>query len=422
MQMDSCKECGIENYTNLDNSLFQWCEVCDPKKLQAKFGEWTSGNKLIDEFIQQTQLHTNLYDTYLEWIEPSELSNVNHLEDGGFGSVYTATWSKGIRIYLKDKNCSHSILHNQVRTGPCTVALKTLNRLQTNIADIINEVKANFTCQHALFGISMVIGITKHPYTHEYAFVMWYYDKGNLRSTFKAEKGSIKWSNCVDSLYQIAIGLRSIHEKGWIHRDLHSGNVLTGDPTISALPDTHIGFVTISDFGLCKHINHGENEEDGKYGVIPYMAPELFDKDQQHTQASDIYALGIIMWELSAREPAFQNRGHDINLICDICNGLRPSIPHCTPSCWTELMQKCWSEDPSRRPTASEIIITIRDWYGAQGLKDNIKQQFEDAQIYREKQLTQMHERDPGAIYTSRLIPHVTKEMVLSRRLGDVTK
>ena len=138
-----CTVCGVETYTHIDNCLFPWCPECDPKILLEKFGEWTSGNELIDDFIKQTQLSTNLYDTYLEWIEPSELSNVKHLDDGGFGSVYTATWSKGVREYREFGMHDQLTLCKRVRTGPCTVVLKTLHCLQTNnITDLINEVKS----------------------------------------------------------------------------------------------------------------------------------------------------------------------------------------------------------------------------------------------------------------------------------------
>ena len=214
----------------------------------------------------------------------------------------------------------------------------------------MHQMRANFICQHITYGVAMVIGITKHPHMNSYSFVMWYYKGGNLRSTYKAEKGKVKLSNCIDHLLQVSTGLRSIHEKGWIHRDLHSGNILVHG----------YNGTTISDFGLCRPVSNAEDKEDGKYGVIPYMAPELFNKDQPHTQESDIYALGIIMWELFARQPAFQSRAHDASLVLDICNGLRPSILRGTPSCWIELMQRCWDhEDPLKRPTAGEIVNIV---------------------------------------------------------------
>ena len=164
-------------------------------------------------------------------------------------------------------------------------------------------MRANFICQHNTYGVAMVMGITKHPHTNLYAFVMWHYENGNLRSTLKAEQGNVKLSICIEHLFQISIGLRSIHEKGWIHRDLHSGNIL-----VHGLVN---GITSISDFGLCRPVSNAKDKEDGKYGVIPYMAPELFNKDQSHTKESDIYALGIIMWELLTKQPAFQSRAHD---------------------------------------------------------------------------------------------------------------
>ena len=269
----------------------------------------------------------------------------------------------------------------------------------------MHQMRANFICQHITYGVAMVMGITKHPHTDLYAFVMWHYENGNLRSTYKAEQDNVRLSNCIERLYQISVGLRSIHEKGWVHRDLHSGNIL-----VHGLVN---GLTSISDFGLCRPASNAEDQEDGKYGVIPYMAPELFNKDQPHTKESDIYALGIIMWELLTKQPVFQSRAHDANLVLDICNGLRPSILRGAPSCWTELMQRCWDEDPLKRPTASEIANTVSGWFGNQ----DVMKQFNDAQICYEEY--QQQKIDPGAIYTSRLIPHVTEEMILHRRLKN---
>ena len=49
---------------------------------------------------------------------------------------------------------------------------------------------------------------------------------------------------------------------------------------------------------------------DGSYGVIPYMVPELL-WGRPHSKASDMYAFGMIMWELSAGEPPFSDCEHN---------------------------------------------------------------------------------------------------------------
>src|SRR6266498_1138332 len=58
-----CKEC------KQPNSNIQWCQPCTSKTFQQKFKNWTSGNHVIDEFIQKTQLEANSYGEVLRWYE-----------------------------------------------------------------------------------------------------------------------------------------------------------------------------------------------------------------------------------------------------------------------------------------------------------------------------------------------------------------
>lgn len=71
--------------------------------MHGKFSSWTSGNKLIDNFIQETQLFSS-YERYLEWVPYNSLSQVKQIGEGGFGTVYSALWSWGIKIALEEED------------------------------------------------------------------------------------------------------------------------------------------------------------------------------------------------------------------------------------------------------------------------------------------------------------------------------
>ena len=84
------------------------------------------------------------------------------------------------------------------------------------------------------------------------------------------------------------------------------------------------------------------------------MAPELFN-GSLYSQASDVYAFGMLMWEISSEEMPFCEQVHDKFLALRIFKGLRPTITDDTPQFYRDLMQKCWHSDPTKRPMAKEI-------------------------------------------------------------------
>src|SRR2546430_15330365 len=70
----------------------------------------------------------------------------------------------------------------------------------------------------------------------------------------------------------------------------------------------------------------------------------------------------MIMWEFTSGVPPFNDKAHDLELCISICKGERPKIIENTPQCYANLMEKCWDEDPLKRPPASEIQSIIRKW------------------------------------------------------------
>src|SRR5437763_1450389 len=145
----------------------------------------------------------------------------------------------------------------------------------------------------------------------------------------------------LNTLRNTIIGLKNIHGANIIHKDYHSGNIfIKGYQAI------------IGDLGLSKSaIESLEDDNNEIYGIIPYVAPEIF-KGQKYTKASDIYSFGMIMWELMTGRRLFRNENHDTDLIIKICDGYRPSI---APEGYIELMQECWHSDQNIIPTALEL-------------------------------------------------------------------
>src|SRR5947208_10995870 len=135
-----------------------------------------------------------------------------------------------------------------------------------------------------------------------------------------------------------------IHEKNYIHHDLHSGNIFSYDTEWSL----------IGDLGLCQQLVSKKHYPNKIFGVIPYQAPEVLSK-KPYTKKSDIYSFGMIMWEFTTGKKPFYDRPHDHHLILDILKGKRSQITDDTPEFYADLMKRCWDHKPENRPTAKEI-------------------------------------------------------------------
>src|SRR5438270_6073956 len=191
----------------------------------------------------------------------------------------------------------------------------------------------------------------------------------------------------------------AIHDKNYIHHDLHSGNIF-----LYKLYESVIG-----DLGLCQQVIDKKDSLNKIFGVIPYLAPEILSK-KPYTKESDIYSFGMIMWEHTTGKKPFHDRPHNHLLISDILNGERPQITDDTPEFYAELMKKCWDHNPENRPTAEEIYDCLREYYlMSTEEKEKI---IELAEAKRQEIIksdkfmsdTKNYKHHPESFYTSRLL------------------
>src|SRR5207302_2508942 len=108
----------------------------------------------------------------------------------------------------------------------------------------------------------------------------------------------------------------------------------------------------ITDLGLCGPVD--EKLSSKIYGIISYIAPEVL-RGKKNTKESDVYSIGMLMWEIFAGHPPFDDRAHNHRLIFVICEGLRPPLLSNMPADYVQMMQKCWVARSSERPTILEL-------------------------------------------------------------------
>ncbi|RGB39914.1 kinase-like domain-containing protein [Rhizophagus diaphanus] len=229
--------------------------------------------------------------------------------------------------------------------------------------------------------------------------VMQYAENGNLRQRLNYSFNSMKWGEKLDILQRIAIGLEIIHNKGLVHCNLHCGNIL----------NSYNNFTLISGLGLWRPANLQPSQDEYKkiYGVLPYVAPEVL-REGEYIQKSDIYAFGIIAYEVCTGLPPYYDIAHDKILAIRICQGLRPKSSYKIPQLILDIIKQCWDADPSKRPNAGEFRELL-DGVNS----DEFNKQSEEADKINEKLTssslsyngtTLSYTTNPQAVYTSRLL------------------
>jgi serine/threonine protein kinase len=165
---------------------------------------------------------------------------------------------------------------------------------------------------------------------------------------------------------QICRALREAHSLGVIHRDLKPANIFLvehGDET---------DFVKILDFGLVKNVSDTKTEDLTQTGLFmgspKYMAPEQIRGDRVDAR-TDIYALGIILYEMMAGKVPF-DRPNSVNILMAHVNEEAPPLRQMNPNtqvsaAFEEIIARCMAKEPSDRfASMDEVLVALKRMSG----------------------------------------------------------
>jgi len=129
-------------------------------------------------------------------------------------------------------------------------------------------------------------------------FIAMEYVEGKTLATLLKERGPLSPTHTCDVISEVASALSFAHENGVIHRDVKPGNILIGLG----------GQVKVADFGIARafgaNIEEALTEIGSVMGTATYLSPEQAQGAQPDPR-SDIYSLGVMMYELVAGRPPF---------------------------------------------------------------------------------------------------------------------
>jgi serine/threonine protein kinase len=262
---------------------------------------------------------------------------------GGMGSVYEARHS------AIERRVAIKILHKEFCEDP-----EVLKRF-------VNEARAV-----NIIGHPGLVGVSEFGQTPEGApfIVMEYIEGITLREWLTRNGGKLSVEQTMLIARQMASTLAAAHAKQIVHRDLKPVNIMLCTEEGSGTLER----VKILDFGIAKLGT--ENVSQTKSGVLmgtpAYMSPEQCRSARSAVDRSDVYALGIMMYEMLVGETPF--RGGPALLMAGHMTMDPPSLAARAPSTPPELsalIHRMLAKNPSERPSAEEVARNLSSASGS---------------------------------------------------------
>jgi serine/threonine protein kinase/tetratricopeptide (TPR) repeat protein len=169
----------------------------------------------------------------------------------------------------------------------------------------------------------------------------------------KIERGPLKIDETIDIAIQVTEGLREAHDKGIIHRDIKSGNIMV----------TTKGQAKIMDFGLAKLAGRTTLTKTGStMGTIAYMSPEQARGEKVDNQ-TDIWSLGVVLYEMLTGQLPFKSEYEQAVIYSILNKDPQPIIElnKNVPESLDIIVKKALEKDPDHRyQNAGELLTDLR--------------------------------------------------------------
>ncbi|RHZ53198.1 hypothetical protein Glove_444g17 [Diversispora epigaea] len=241
---------------------------------------------------KKVSFESALKNNFIKKFDYAKFENIKKIAGGEFGTVYRA-------------NSLNSRKH---------VALKCLHENDESFYEKFVKELTNILAVNYHDNIIKFYGISIDPSTETYYLVLQYAKDGDLRTYLRNNFNTLDWKIKI----QMA---KDITSENIVHRDLHSKNILV-----------HERSLLITDLGLSQSLDTNSNSFKG--GMAAYSDPGYLRNPfvYKRSKASDIYSLGVLLWEISSGKP--------------------PSL---------EITKVIINDDPNQRPTIKNIFDSLEN-------------------------------------------------------------
>jgi serine/threonine-protein kinase len=179
-------------------------------------------------------------------------------------------------------------------------------------------------------------------------FIVMEYLPGITLRELLQDFGALTPAQTVDIVRAVLQGLDAAHTAGIVHRDLKPENVLLADD----------GRIKIADFGLARASTHNTATSQALLGTIAYLSPELISRGEADLR-SDIYALGIMMFEMLTGSQPYQG-DQAVTIAYQHQNDIVPppsSKNPAIPALFDELVDWCTRRSADERPPHARAVL-----------------------------------------------------------------
>eukprot|EP00038_Savillea_parva_P016988 m.18755 g.18755 ORF g.18755 m.18755 type:complete len:1300 (-) comp3624_c0_seq2:178-4077(-) len=360
-----------------DKSKRYFIEVTGTKNEVVCFLAKNQGDMTLDSSEQdyinwQRMLAASLNVHVLEQkqylLKPESLSgNWERLGSGSFGHVFKVKMNGITTVAVKEVLICHAMDSNEID-----------EKLHV---DFINEALISCSLQGpCLINFYGLFWETTDDTVMKYYMVTELCEGGDLRSILydMQDNGAVEpyprlpIKTFTRLLSELFSGLAYMHQSSVVHRDIKPDNVMLVRP-LDKIDEVSGGIVKIIDYGHSRtlpsknaRLNPGVLTANDR-GTELYRAPETVatkkNRSAEYSTKVDIYAAGVICWEMWTRQLPFTEEQKTSRLRVEqmVADGIRPEIPADCPHGYSSLIQWCWEHVPSIRATADQALEQIMD-------------------------------------------------------------
>ncbi|RZB63114.1 mitogen-activated protein kinase kinase kinase 1-like [Glycine soja] len=321
----SVVDSAIRTASNAGTAVYSFAEAVDNAMRSSGIDESVHGfASAVDNGIMSSNLEVSasaLVDVHNLSPNGSGWQKGDFLGNGSFGTVYEGFTDDGSFFAVKEV----SLLDDRSQ------GKQSIFQLQQEIS-LLSQLRHD--------NIVRYLGTEQDNYKL-YIFLE-LVTKGSLRSLY--HKYRLTDSQASAYTRQILSGLKYLHDRNVIHRDIKCANILV---------DAN-GSVKLADFGLAKATKSNDVKSIG--GSPYWMAPEVVKlRKHGYGLAADIWSLGCTVLEMLTCQPPYSHLGK-MEALSLIGKGHPPPLPESLSTDARDFILKCLQVNPNKRPTAAQLL------------------------------------------------------------------